>query len=211
MRLTRDAARAEDVEARDLEYRVMKILTMLAATTLGLVVGSMSLSARVGAQITEVARTPIADAAQLTFGYLCDDRFVVRNDGTKPIELEYGVEKGTEHTKLTLNARESVELASKSKDAVELWMDNKLIAKAMKEKRSCKQVQGNASVTVTPLEVARNTSARAEYSYGAPYPFYDPWYFGYYGSSLAFRPYYSGYVGYPIIVGRHRGGGRRGR
>jgi hypothetical protein len=210
MRPTRDAASAEGVRATDLESNTMKHMTMLVATTLGFVVSSASLAARLDAQITEVARTPIADAAQLTFGYLCDDRFVVRNDGTKPIDLEYGVEKGSEHTKLTLNARESVELASPSKAPVELWMDGKLIAKALKEKRSCKQVQGNASVTVTPLEVATNTPARAGYAYGPPYPFFDPWYFGFYGSPFAFRPYYSGLVAYPIIVGR-RGGGRRGR
>ena len=187
----------------------MKNLTMLATTTLGLVVGSASLSARLGAQITEVARTPIADAAQITFGYLCDDRFLIRNDGTKAIDLEYGVEKGTEHTRLTLNARESVELASKSKASVELWMDGKLIAKAIKEKRSCKDVQGNGSVTVTPLEVASTRPVRAGYGYGPPYPFYDPWYFGFYGSPFGFRPYYSAVVGFPIIIG-HRGG-RRGR
>ncbi|MEP7345909.1 MAG: hypothetical protein ABI877_11600 [Gemmatimonadaceae bacterium] len=188
----------------------MKNLTMLRATMLGVVVSSAPLNARLGAQITEIARTPIADAAQITFGYLCDDRFVIRNDGTKPIDLEYGLEKGNEHTKLTLNARESVELASKSKDPVELWMDSKLIAKAIKEKRSCKQVQGNASVTVNPLTVASNTPMRAGYGYGPQYPFYDPWYFGFYGSPFGFRPYYSGLVGYPIIVG-HRGHGRRGR
>lgn len=160
------------------------------------------------AQITEVSRTPIADAAQITFGYLCDDRFVIRNDGTKPIDLEYGLEKGTEHTKLTLNARESVELASTSKNAMELWMDGKLIAKAMKEKRSCKDVQGNAAVRVSPLDVANNTRSRDRYAYGPPYPFYDPWYFGFYGM-YGFRPYYSLSFGYPIIVGRRVGGGHR--
>ena len=110
----------------------MKSVTMLASTAFALVC-SASLGARLDAQITEVARTPIADAAQLTFGHLCDDRFVIRNDGTKPIELEYSLEKGTEHTKLSLNARESVELASKSKAPVELWMDGKLIHSMMVE------------------------------------------------------------------------------
>jgi hypothetical protein len=186
----------------------MKTRYVLAATMVGIVGGSAPVSGRLGAQITEVARTPIADAAQLTFGYLCDDRFVVRNDGTKPIDLEYGVEKGTEHTKLTLNARESVELASRSKAPVELWMDGKLIAKAPKEKRSCKQVQGNASVTVSPLEVATNTRERPAYAYGPYYPFYDPWTFGFYGS-LGYRPYYSS-VRYPVII-TQRGGGRRRR
>lgn len=189
----------------------MKNLTILAAATLGLVAGSASLNA----QITEVSRTPIADAAQITFGYLCDDRFVIRNDGTKSIDLEYGVEKGTEHTRLTLNGRESVELASRSKDPVELWMDGKLIAQAYKEKRSCKDVQGNSQVTVAPLEVPSTPERGAAYpyvypyAYGPPYPFYDPWAFGFYGR-VGYRPYYSGVtIRFPIVIGGRRGGGRR--
>ena len=192
----------------------MKNLAILAATTLGLVAGSASLNA----QITEVSRTPIADAAQITFGYLCDDRFVIRNDGTKSIDLEYGVEKGNLHTRLTLNGREAVELASASKDPVELWMDGKLIAKAYKEKRSCKDVPGNSQVSVAPLEVPSNQQQGASYPaaypymYGPPYPFYDPWAFGFYGG-IGYRPYYSGVsIRFPIIIGGHGGrGGRRGR
>ncbi len=193
----------------------MKTPARFAFPLFALTLGSTVFGTRLNAQITEVARTPIADAAQLTYGYLCDDRFVIRNDGTKPVELEYGVEKGTEHTKLVLNARESVELASKSKNAIELWMDGKLVAKAVKERRSCKDVQGNGSVSVTPLEVNENDRSRnGSYAYGSRYPFYDPWSFGMYGmygaygmyGGLGFRPFYSAAFGYPIIIG---GGGRR--
>lgn len=190
----------------------MKRTTGLATVPLAWLVGSTGLTAPLGAQITEVARTPIADAAQVTFGYLCDDRFVIRNDGTKPIDLAYGVEKGTEHSKLALNAREAVELESKSKAAMELWMDGKLIARAIKEKRKCKDLRGNASVTVTPLEVATDERTRPNYAYGMPYPFYDPWGFShFYGyRSFGYRPYYTRVVGYPILIGgTRRGGGRR--
>lgn len=186
----------------------MKNLGIVVTTAVALVVGTAATGSRLGAQITEVSRTQIADAAQITFGYLCDDRFVVRNDGTKPINLEYAVEHGTEHSKLALNAREAVELASKSKAPMELWMDGKLIANALKERRSCKDVQGNASVSVAPLEVAGSQAqGQPVIVYGLPYPFYDPWAFGFYGS-MGFRPYYS--AGFPIIVGR-RGWPRRGR
>ncbi len=188
----------------------MKNLSMITTTTLGVAFSIASVATPLRAQITEVARTPIADAAQITFGYLCNDRFVIRNDGTKPIDLEYGVEKGTEHTRLTLNARESVELASPSKAPVELWMDGKLIAKAMKEHRSCKDVQGNSQVTVVPLEVSSNEPEHRSRAYGPPYPFYDPWAFGFYGS-MAYRPYYSGVtIRFPIVIGGRggRGGGR---
>jgi uncharacterized membrane protein len=108
-----------------------------------------------------------------------------------------------------------VELESKSKDALELWMDGKLVAKAEKEGRKCRDVQGNASVAVAPLEVAsternnnddRRGGTRIGVGVGYGYPFYDPWYspFGAYG--WGYRPFYSGFYGVPIII---RGRGRR--
>src|SRR6187399_2539936 len=98
----------------------MKNERLLTLAVLACALGSTSGTLSAQEQITEVSRTPIASAAQLTFGYLCDDRFVIRNDDTKPVDLEYGLEKGTTHTKLTLSARESVELSSKSRNAIEL-------------------------------------------------------------------------------------------
>ena len=79
-------------------------------------------------------------------------------------------------------------------------------------------MQGNASVLVAPLEVAaiakdsRNANARG-------YPYYDPFMygagFGYGGFGLGgfgYRPFYTGFVGTPIIVrGGVRGGGGRRR
>lgn len=182
------------------------------AAWFALAVSSAVFTARLDAQITEVARTPIAEAAQLTFGYRCDDRFVIRNDGNKPVDLEYAVEKGNEHTKLTLGARELVELDSKSKEAMELWMDGKLIAKAMKEKRSCKDVAGTASILVAPLEVATNDrddnrdNNRRGFGFGVS-PFYDPFMYGGYPYGFyGYRPFYNPYFGSTIIIG----GGVRG-
>ena len=126
----------------------MNRLRSTTIAALGIVAGAALFASPLRAQITEVARTPIADAAQVTFGYVCDDRFMIRNDGTKSIDLEYGLEKGDQHTRITLNARESVELNSPSKAPMELWMDGKLIAKAIKDRRSCKDVVGNSQVTV---------------------------------------------------------------
>ena len=185
---------------------------------LALALGSLTVSTRASAQIAVVSRASIDDAVQVTFGQLCEDRFVIRNDGAKPVDLEYAVEKGTEHTKLTLNARELVELESQAKEPLELWIGGKLVAKAEKEKRACKDVQGNASVLVAPLEVAaiakdsRNANARG-------YSYYDPFMygagFGYGGFGLGgfgYRPFYTGFVGTPIIVrGGVRGGGGRRR
>ena len=170
-------------------------------------------AARVDAQITEVSRSPISEVAQITFGYRCDDRFVIRNDGSRPVALEYAVQKGNEHFKVSLNSREQVELDSKSKDPIELWMDGKLVATALKEKRSCKDVQGNASVAIAPLEVQTTTEARDNrqmYDGGfGRYPYYDPFMYGSYYGSFGMRPFYTGYLGFPIIIGGRSGGRRR--
>lgn len=193
----------------------MTRLRISALTALGLIAGAALSSAPLRAQITEVARTPIADAAQVTFGYVCDDRFVIRNDGTKPIDLEYGLENSGQHARITLNARESVELNSPTRASMELWMDGKLIAKAIKDRRSCRDVVGNSSVTVVPPDVqtAQPTHVTNVYtSWGPPYPFYDPWAFGFYGGFRYYRPYYSGVaVTFPIIIGGRGGPPMRGR
>ena len=89
---------------------------------LALALGALTMTSRAAAQVAVLSRTAIDDAVHVTFGQLCEDRFVIRNDGAKPVDLEYAVEKGTEHTKLTLNARELVELESKAKEPLELWI-----------------------------------------------------------------------------------------
>ncbi len=182
-----------------------------------LALGSLTMTSRASAQVSVLARTAIDDAVHVTFGQLCEDRFVIRNDGTKPVDLEYAVEKGTEHTTLTLNARELVELESKAKEPLELWIGGKLVAKAVKEKRACKDVQGNASVLVAPLEVASTAKDdRGAFANTRGFPYYDPFMYGAgYGfgglyGGYGFRPFYTGFVGVPIIIGGgSRGGGRR--
>ena len=184
---------------------------------LALALGSLTMPSRASAQVSVLARTAIDDAVHVTFGQLCEDRFVIRNDGTKPVDLEYAVEKGTEHTTLTLNARELVELESKAKEPLELWISGKLVAKAVKEKRACKDVQGNASVLVAPLEVASTAKDdRGAFANTRGFPYYDPFMYGAgYGfgglyGGYGFRPFYTGFVGVPIIIGGgSRGGGRR--
>ncbi len=179
----------------------------------------VTLPAVVHAQVTEVSRASVAEMAKVTFGYRCDDRFVIRNDGDTPVSLAYAVEKSNEHTTITLAAHELVELNSPSKRAMELWMDGKLVAKAGKDKRSCKDVQGNASIAVAPLVVDETDDTRNNRSFGARgYPFYDPFFYGglyggYY-NGFGFSPFYRGYLGSPIVITTIRGGvrgGRRGR
>lgn len=168
-------------------------------------------AAPAGAQISEVTRSAVADVARLTFGQLCDDRFILRNDGANAVNAAVSVVKSGERTNIALAAHEQVEFTSKSKEDVELWVDDKLVAKAEREKRNCKEVQGNAAVAVAPLEVHTNTDdKRARY---ANYPYFDPWFYGLYGPGFGFgygalgwrSPFYRGYVGVPIIVNAGRG------
>jgi hypothetical protein len=181
--------------------------------------GALALPATsVQAQITEIARSAVADVAHLTFGHLCDDTFLLRNDGAQEVRAEVGLHKGAEHTPVPLGAHEQVQFMSKGKEDVELWVNGTLVAKAPKDKRACTEVQGNASVAVAPLDVTTSDGdRRARY---ANYPYFDPWMIGPFGAwgygvggfsrFGVWGPRYTGFGGAPIIVaGGSRGGGRR--
>lgn len=195
---------------QDISTRSLRLLSVLALAA--------GITTRAEAQIADVQRTAVADISRLTFGYLCDDTFVLRNDGDKVVNATLGVAKSGEQTPVALAAHEQVQFSSKSKEDVELWIDGKLVAKAEKEKRGCKEVQGNASVAVAPLEVSGDTD-KGRRSF-ANYPYFDPWFYGAFGpwgawgggfGGWGYRPFYSGYVGVPIIVGGRGGGGGRRR
>jgi len=185
---------------------------------LALAVAGIAAGPRLEAQVTELTRRPIADVTHLTFGNLCEDRFVIRNDGPTPVSLEYAVAKGSQRFSLTLGGRELVELESKEKEPLELWVDGSLVAQAEKEGRKCRDVQGNASVAVAPLNPVelrddRRGQVRGGIGVGFGMPFYDPWFspFGH-GYGFGMWPYYAGFHGVPIIIGAAgRGGGGRRR
>lgn len=185
---------------------------------LALAAAGMTMAGSLGAQVTEVARRPIADITHLTFGSLCEDRFIIRNDGAAPVDVAYAVAKGTEHTPLTLAPHEVVELESRSKEALELWMNGKLIARAEKEGVKCSDVLNDPTVAVAPLDVRTkddrdsrrsNGNMRVGLGVGWGSPFYDPFYGPFGGYGWGYRPYYSGFYGVPIIIGGGVRGGRR--
>lgn len=43
------------------------------------------------AQITDVTHSAVADISRLTFGQLCENRFIVRNDGARAVDAELAV------------------------------------------------------------------------------------------------------------------------
>ncbi len=74
-------------------WRVLPALALAAGIT-----------TRAEAQIADVQRSAVADISRLTFGYLCDDTFVLRNDGDKAVNANLGVTKSGEQTPVALAA-----------------------------------------------------------------------------------------------------------
>ncbi len=110
-----------------------------------------------------------APAVQLAFGYECGDRFLIKNDGSQPVSLEWKTSGGQDRSQLHLNANESREIASASNDAVELWVNGKVVATEQKGNKVCgagtpgqlgaQAGPGEPSVIVRPLDAASMAAA----------------------------------------------------
>jgi hypothetical protein len=86
-------------------------------------------------------------SVQLAFGYKCDDRFVVRNDGAQDVTVEYGVPGAPQRSSLDLKGNEAMELASTTNEPLELWVGGKLVATERKGNIPC-ETQNEAQNTV---------------------------------------------------------------
>ncbi|MFI5310878.1 MAG: hypothetical protein ACHQQ3_06565 [Gemmatimonadales bacterium] len=171
---------------------------------------------------------PAQQTVQLAFGYECDDRFLVRNDGAQPVDIEYNVAGSADRSQLRLLGRQSVEISSPSNDALELRVGGKLVSTAHKANHPCAPAQ--PAVVVRPID-ARDAPVQAQPApqqepqvvyqpqatlpaqvvyverepvYVAPAPYYYPYY--YYPSpifALSF-PFFGSFGGRgrPIFVGR---------
>jgi hypothetical protein len=173
-------------------------------TTFGILARSAIIGAAavapLGAQVVrEGARTSI-DAAQVTFGYVCDDRFLVRNEGTTPVRLEYGLDKGGDLTSLDLEGRESVELLLSTSDRLNLLSGGKVIASARRDYRDCDDDRETVIVH-RPAVVVQPTVVVASYS---RYHYYDP----FYPRHVYFRPVVRPVISIPIIIGHSSSGSR---
>lgn len=146
------------------------------------------------------AQAPSRETVQLAFGYECEDRFLIRNDGGQTVTLQYGVQGNPERATLTLTTKQQVEVSSASGNPVELWVSGKLAATERKGSRPC-AAPAAAAIPDTPDVVVRpidqpdypsqaDAQSRSSSSVVVvappPYGYYD--YYGY-------DPYYS--YGYP--------------
>ncbi len=127
--------------------------TRLYIAAIGLM---LSASAALGAQ---------SPAVQLAFGYECGDRFLIKNDGNQPVTLEWKATGSQDRSTVHLNANESREIASVSGDAVQLWVNGKVVATEPKGNKACSgnaaaNPPGEPSVVVRPLDASTvNTAA----------------------------------------------------
>jgi hypothetical protein len=182
--------------------------------------GALAVVAAVQAPLRAQGST---QAVQLAFGYECGDRFLVRNDGTNPVVIEYAVAGSEDRSQLHLNGRQSVEIASAQSGNMELWVGGKVVASEPKGNRACGTSQGYGGTTVRPLDQGGATAAQPVDSgytappvvvyaqqpydyYGYPYDYYP---YSYYGYSPFYYPSFSFYGG-GFYGGRYYGGGYRG-
>lgn len=157
---------------------------------------------------------------ELAFGYECGDRFLVRNDGTNPVVIEYAMAGSQDKSQLHLNGKQSAEIASAQSGNMELWVGGKIVASEPKGNRACNAPRNSARATVRPVDPDETAAAQpADSSYNAPpvvvyaspYDYYSPYYdpYPYYGYDPFFYPtigFYGGFYG----GGYYRGGGFRG-
>lgn len=117
-------------------------LVQLAALTLT----AVAVTAPVRAQGTPV---------QLAFGYECGDRYLVRNDGSNDVDIEYGVAGDPQRWPVRLKGKESVEISSASNNALELRVNGKVVSTAHNLNRPCAAApatQAEPEVVVRPID-----------------------------------------------------------
>jgi hypothetical protein len=101
-----------------------------------------------------------APSVQLAFGYTCGDRFLIKNDGSQPVAIEWKTSGSQDRSQLHLNANESREIASASGDAVELWVNGKLVATEPKGNKPCGAKAGMNPSSPAPNVVVRPLDAQ---------------------------------------------------
>ncbi|MBI3569200.1 MAG: hypothetical protein HY084_13460 [Gemmatimonadetes bacterium] len=166
---------------------------------------------------------------QLAFGYECDNKFALRNEGTQGVNVDYAVAGTTERGTVSVKANETVELESTSNNDVQLYVDGKLVATEKKGNRPC-AAPATQTVTVRHLDpstevvYAPATTVQPVYVSPSEVVYVSPWSYGYYPYSSfslgldfpIFGGYYGGYGGYrgfghgiPMRGPRGFGGHRR--
>ena len=149
------------------------------------------------AQNTQTAQEQVT----LAFGYVCEDKYVVRNDGARNVELEFGAPGSTQRTPLHLKGKDAVEIPFSSAGSLELRMNGSVVATAQNENKQCPQAEPIAEqapvVVVRPLD-ERDYVAVAQPAYGG-YAAASPTYIVSQPVIVAPLSYYDYYLPYRAI------------
>jgi hypothetical protein len=145
-------------------------LTMLTSrlTRLGALALVSAASAASRGPLLAQATPRTQETVQLAFGYECDDRFLVRNDGAQPVTVEYGITGAAQRSALYLKGKDAVELSSSSNEPLELWVSGKLVATERKGNVPCASSEPGPVVVVRPIE------PREYVTYVEPAYYYPP-------------------------------------
>lgn len=117
----------------------MTHLTKFAPYTRGalaLILIAAPLGAQQTVRVLQSSRAGEANA-QLAFGYACEDKFALRNDGAVPVTVEYAVAGTRERGLVGVQAGETVQLESASPNDVQLFLDGRLVVSEPKGNRAC--------------------------------------------------------------------------
>ncbi|MCX5767731.1 MAG: hypothetical protein NTZ43_10965 [Gemmatimonadetes bacterium] len=163
-----------------------------------------------------------AAKVQLAFGYQCDSKFALRNEGAAAVTVEYVVAGTNERGKVTVQPNELVELESATNNDVQLFVQGKLVASEHKGDRSCAAAAG--TVTVRHLDPAGTAAQQTVVEqtvvmepvyveprrvvYVRPYDYYD-----YYRPRVSLNfgfPLFGGHSRMPYYPPPRRGGGGGG-
>ncbi|MHB1311012.1 MAG: hypothetical protein ACYC3L_03260 [Gemmatimonadaceae bacterium] len=183
----------------------MTTLSMLARRSLGAVAVATAAGALLAAPLA--AQQPAK--VQLAFGYHCDDKFALRNEGTQTADVQFVVLGTADKGRVTVKPNETVQIESATDGDVELYVDGKLVASEHKGNRSCEALTSAPSGTVTvrhldPGEVMYVEPRYVQPVYLSPREvvYVRPWDYGYY-----YRPSFSLSLGFPLFRSGYYGGG----
>jgi hypothetical protein len=132
-----------------------KTLAKRVAALAFVAAASTSLRSSLVAQVVPSSGATI----ELSFGYECGDRFLVRNDGSQTVTVEWKTAGSQDRASLRLDPRQSKEIASASSDAVELWVNGKMVATESKRNMPCSAAVLAQAATAAPSVVVRPLTA----------------------------------------------------
>jgi len=208
----------------------MTTLSGLALRSLG----ALAFATAAGSLLASPLAAQQPSKVQLAFGYHCDNKFALRNEGPQVTDVDFVVLGTADKGRITVKPNETVQIESATAGDIELYVDGKLVATEHKGNRSCEALTSAPSGTVTvrhldagevvyaqpsgqpvylsPTEVVYVRPydyayyPRTSFSLSVGFPIFGGGYYGPY-----YSPYYGGSHGRVIISthGRGGGGGRR--